>query len=240
MWFLFQSVVAILAVGRWGGRGGAFYTNIQRRSSRFFTISSLCHELSGAVVCKSPATHRVFITCNMLYYEPQETAQAIKFNRVKSHLFNLFIGWTIKPMKFTFHMNSHFCKNLTRTAIPKTLAEEKGRRRSRWWKGEEDKKKKTTSRGMLATGWDWYTHGAKHCHTVCRVTFSLTTIYNLVRFLKLCSDLKSKDLQNRIPLKKNHSSSMPHTTGTIKLPPHCFCRILATHKEKTRTQLIHW
>ena len=57
-------------------------TRIERRKSRFFTISSLRREPfpthirssgSGAIVCKSRATHRAHITCNMSCYVPRGT-----------------------------------------------------------------------------------------------------------------------------------------------------------------------
>ena len=50
----------------------------QRRNLRFFTISSLRREHihssgPGAVVCRSYATHRALITCNMSCYMPHGT-----------------------------------------------------------------------------------------------------------------------------------------------------------------------
>ena len=52
----------------------------ERRNSRFFVICSLRREPSptrtfnglGAIVCKSRATHRALITCNMSCYVPRD------------------------------------------------------------------------------------------------------------------------------------------------------------------------
>ena len=65
---------------------------IQRRYSRFFTISSqrrgLQHVRSsgpGAIVCKSRATHRTLITCkcHVTCHLVQRDSSAIKFDRVE-------------------------------------------------------------------------------------------------------------------------------------------------------------
>ena len=85
---------------------------IQRRNSRFFTISSQRRELSPTRTLKWPGRNRVQTTCTtssarfsrasvMLratWYEG--TAQLLSLTELKSHLFELyFIGWTIKPME---------------------------------------------------------------------------------------------------------------------------------------------
>ena len=84
---------------------------IQRRYSRFFTISSQRRELSPTRTLKWPRRNRVQITCNTLsayhvqhvvlcatWYE--RTAQLLSLTELKSHLFELyFVGWTIKPKK---------------------------------------------------------------------------------------------------------------------------------------------
>ena len=82
---------------------------IQRRSSRFFTISSLCRELSLIHTLKQPGHNRVQIMCNrMSTYHVQcvvchwvwRTAQLLSLTELKLHLFELyFISWTIKLMK---------------------------------------------------------------------------------------------------------------------------------------------
>ena len=67
---------------------------IQRRYSRFFTISSQRRELSsntyaqvapGATVCKSRATHRALITCkcHVTCHLIRRDGSAIKFDRVE-------------------------------------------------------------------------------------------------------------------------------------------------------------
>ena len=80
---------------------------IQRLNSRFFTISSLRHELSPTRTLKWPERNRVQITCNTpnayhvqhvvlraTWYEG--TAQLLSLTELKSHLFELyFIGRTI-------------------------------------------------------------------------------------------------------------------------------------------------
>ena len=44
----------------------------------------------GQIVCKSRATHRALITCNMCY---EGTAQLLSLTELKSHLFELyFVG----------------------------------------------------------------------------------------------------------------------------------------------------
>ena len=53
----------------------------------------------GAIVCKSRATHRALITCNMSCYVLatwyEGTAQLLSLTELKSHLFELyFIGWS--------------------------------------------------------------------------------------------------------------------------------------------------
>ena len=62
---------------------------IQRRNLRFFLqsphcamnyLQHICSSGPGAIVCKSCAAHRAFITCNMLCYVPHGT---VKFDRVK-------------------------------------------------------------------------------------------------------------------------------------------------------------
>ena len=84
---------------------------IQRRYSRFFTISSQRHELSPTRTLKWPRRNCVQITCNTssayhmqhvvlraTWYEG--TAQLLSLTELKSHLFELyFVGWIIKPMK---------------------------------------------------------------------------------------------------------------------------------------------
>ena len=83
---------------------------IQRRYSRFFTISFQRCKLSPTRMLKWPRCNRVQITCNtssayhvqlvMLratWYEG--TAQLLSLTELKSHLFELyFIGWIIRPM----------------------------------------------------------------------------------------------------------------------------------------------
>ena len=97
----------------------AFYNNnnnnnnnnnrIQRRYSRFFTISSQRRELSPTRTLKWPRRNRVQITCNTTsayhvqhvvlratWYEG--TAQLLSLTELKSHSFELyFVGWIIKP-----------------------------------------------------------------------------------------------------------------------------------------------
>ena len=76
---------------------------IQRHNSRFFTISSLCHELSPTRTRKWPERNRVQIMCNTsttyvqhvvlraIWYEG--TAQLLSLTECKLHLFELyFIG----------------------------------------------------------------------------------------------------------------------------------------------------
>ena len=77
---------------------------IQRRYSRFFTISSQCRELSPTRTLKWPRRNRVQITCNTssayhvqhvvlcaTWYEG--TAQLLSLTELKSHLFELyFVG----------------------------------------------------------------------------------------------------------------------------------------------------
>ena len=84
---------------------------IQRRYSRFFTVSSQCRELSPTRTLKWPRRSRVQITCNTssaylvqhvllraAWYEG--TAQLSSLTELKLHLFELyFVGWIIKPMK---------------------------------------------------------------------------------------------------------------------------------------------
>ena len=56
----------------------------------------------GATVCKSRATHRarIMCKCHVMCHLVRRDRSAIKFDRVETHLFELyFIGWTIKPMK---------------------------------------------------------------------------------------------------------------------------------------------
>ena len=84
---------------------------IQRRYSRFFTISSQCHILSPTRTLKWPWRNRVHITCNTLSaYHVQHvvlraawykgTAQLVSSTELKSHLFQLyFVGWIIILMK---------------------------------------------------------------------------------------------------------------------------------------------
>ena len=80
--------------------------HIQRRNSRFFTISSLHRELSPTRTLKWLGRNRVQIMCNTFsayhvqhvlirgtWYEG--TAQLLSLTELKSHLFELyFIGWT--------------------------------------------------------------------------------------------------------------------------------------------------
>ena len=81
---------------------------IQRRYSRFFTISSQRCELSQTYAqvawvqsCANHVQHIERLSCVMLratWYEG--TAQLLSLTELKSHLLELyFIGWTIKPMK---------------------------------------------------------------------------------------------------------------------------------------------
>ena len=98
---------------------------IERRYSRFFTVSSQRRELSPTRTLKWPERNHVQITCNTLskwnyhvtchlvrrdssaseivmlhatWYEG--TVQLLSLTELKSHLFELyFIGWTIKLMK---------------------------------------------------------------------------------------------------------------------------------------------
>ena len=84
---------------------------IQRRYSRFFTISSQRRELCPTHTVKWPGRNRVQITCNTSSaYHVQHvvlratwykgTAQLLSLTELKSHLFELyFVGWIIKPMK---------------------------------------------------------------------------------------------------------------------------------------------
>ena len=79
-------------------------TPIQRRYSRFFTISSKRRELSPSRTLKWPRRNRVQITCNTssadhvqhvvsraIWYEG--TAQLLSLTELKSHLFELyFVG----------------------------------------------------------------------------------------------------------------------------------------------------
>ena len=83
---------------------------IQRRYSRFFTISSKRRELSLTRTLNWPRRNRVQITCNTssayhvqhvvlraTWYEG--TAQLLSLTELKSHLFELyFVSWIIKPM----------------------------------------------------------------------------------------------------------------------------------------------
>ena len=84
---------------------------IQRRYSRFFTISSQRRELSPTRTLKWPRRNRaqIIIMCNTssafhvqhvvlraTWYEG--TAQLLSLTELKSHLFELyFVGWIIKP-----------------------------------------------------------------------------------------------------------------------------------------------
>ena len=80
---------------------------IQRRNSRFFTISSLRRELSPTPMLNWLGYNHVQITCNTSStYHVQHvmlratwykgTAQLLSLTELKSHLFELyFIGWTI-------------------------------------------------------------------------------------------------------------------------------------------------
>ena len=78
---------------------------IQRRYSRFFTISSQRRELSPTRTLKWPGhvhhierLSRASVMLRATWYEG--TAQLLSLTVLKSHLFELyFIGWTIKPMK---------------------------------------------------------------------------------------------------------------------------------------------
>ena len=82
--------------------------HIQRRNSRFFTISSLCRELSPTRTLKWPRRNQVQIMCNTSSaYHVQHvvlcatwykgTAQLLNLTEFKSHLFELsFISLTIK------------------------------------------------------------------------------------------------------------------------------------------------
>ena len=83
---------------------------IQRRYSKFFTISSQRRKLSQTCAqvarAQSCANHvqrierlsRASVVLRATWYEG--TAQLLSLTELKSHLFELnFIGWTIKPMK---------------------------------------------------------------------------------------------------------------------------------------------
>ena len=84
--------------------------HVQRHNSRFFTISSLRHELSPTRTLKLPWSNHVQIMCNTWRaYHMQHvmlratwykgTAQLLGLTEFKSHLFELyFIDWTIKQM----------------------------------------------------------------------------------------------------------------------------------------------
>ena len=65
---------------------------IERRKSRFFTISSLCHELSPTCTLNGPERDRVQITCNTssayhvqhaVCHMVRRDSSAIKFDRVE-------------------------------------------------------------------------------------------------------------------------------------------------------------
>ena len=79
--------------------------DIERRSSRFFAVSSLCSELSpahtltgqGAFVCKLFVTHWALITFNIscaTWYG--ETAQLLSLTELKLHLYLIICSW-LKP-----------------------------------------------------------------------------------------------------------------------------------------------
>ena len=83
---------------------------IQRLYSRFFTISSLRREPSPTRTLKWPGPNCVQITYDKLsadhvqhvvlramWYEG--TAQLLSLTELKLHLFEIYFGWTIKPMK---------------------------------------------------------------------------------------------------------------------------------------------
>ena len=81
---------------------------IQRRNSRFLTISSLCHDLSPTHTLKWLGRNRVLTTrntssayhvqhVNLLAMWYEGTAQLLSFTEFKSHLFEpYFIGRTIR------------------------------------------------------------------------------------------------------------------------------------------------
>ena len=94
----------------WDGMYNNNNNRIQRRNSRFFTISSQRRELSQMYVqvaraqpCANHVQHierlsRASVMFRATWYKG--TAQLLSLTELKSHLFELyFIGWTIIPMK---------------------------------------------------------------------------------------------------------------------------------------------
>ena len=90
---------------------------IQRRNSRFWqspscAVNHLQHVRSsgpGAIVCKSRATHRALITCNMSFmcHVVRRDNSATKFNRVQIAFIELyFISWTINWWRIH---HSYYC-----------------------------------------------------------------------------------------------------------------------------------
>ena len=84
--------------------------SIERRNSRFFTICSLCRELSPRRTLKWPVSNRVQITCNtpsayhvqhVVYHVVRRDSSAIKFDRVEiEFIFALFYRLNEWPMKY--------------------------------------------------------------------------------------------------------------------------------------------
>ena len=85
---------------------------IEKRNSRFVTISSLRREPSPTCTLKWPRRNRVQIMCNTesayhVQYVPlratwyEGTALLLSFTEFKSHLFELyFVGWTINQWRW--------------------------------------------------------------------------------------------------------------------------------------------
>ena len=92
----------------WNGKDNN--NRIQRRCSRFFTISSRRRELSPTRTLKWPGRNRVQITCNtssayhvqVSCYVPLGTKEQLSYSVWQSwnriYLSFIFIAWTIKPM----------------------------------------------------------------------------------------------------------------------------------------------
>ena len=66
-------------------------------------LQHVCSSGTGAIVCKSRATHQVLLTCNMSCYMPRGMKRQLSYlslTELKSHLFELyFIGWSINRWK---------------------------------------------------------------------------------------------------------------------------------------------
>ena len=80
---------------------GDYYDNndncIQRRNARFFNnllTAPRTESNPGAIVCKSCATHRALITCNLLCHVPRGTKGQLKqlsLAEFKSYLFSFIL-----------------------------------------------------------------------------------------------------------------------------------------------------